>query len=79
MAVIELSDEQAAALAARAAARGLSLEAWLKELAADDAPVRPRQRSRYMLAELMSQCDLSVPLSEEDHTWLDAPAVGSEL
>lgn len=31
MTVIELSDEQAAALKARAAAQGLSLEAWFKE------------------------------------------------
>ncbi len=34
MAVIELSDEQAAALQAKAAAAGLTLEAWLQKLAA---------------------------------------------
>jgi len=33
MTVIELSDQQAAALRARAAAQGLTLEAWLKRLA----------------------------------------------
>jgi uncharacterized protein (DUF433 family) len=33
MTVIELPDEQAAALKARAAAQGLSLEAWFKRLA----------------------------------------------
>ena len=33
MAVIELPDEQAAALKAKAAAAGLTLEAWLKKLA----------------------------------------------
>ena len=33
MTVIELSDEQAAALAAKAAAQGLSLEDWFKRLA----------------------------------------------
>ncbi len=33
MTVIELSDGQAAALIAKAAAEGLSLEAWLKEQA----------------------------------------------
>lgn len=34
MTVIELPDEQAAALRAKAAAQGLSLEAWFKKLAA---------------------------------------------
>ena len=34
MAVIELSDELVAALTAKAAAEGLSLEAWLRKLAA---------------------------------------------
>jgi hypothetical protein len=33
MTVIELADEDAAALKAKAAAAGLSLEAWLKQLA----------------------------------------------
>ena len=33
MTVIELSDEQAAALAAKAAAEGLSLKAWLEKQA----------------------------------------------
>jgi hypothetical protein len=33
MTVIELTDEQAAALKAKAEAAGLSLEAWLKQLA----------------------------------------------
>ena len=80
MTVIELSDEQAAALKAKAAAHGLNLEAWLHELASEvEAPARPRKRPRYTLEELMSQCDLSVPLSDEDRAWLNAPAVGREL
>jgi hypothetical protein len=37
MAVIELSDEQAAALQAKAAAAGLTLEAWLQKLAAEES------------------------------------------
>ena len=45
MTVIELADEDAAALEAKAAAAGLRLEAWLKQLAgtADEPqpPVRP--------------------------------------
>jgi hypothetical protein len=40
MTVIELPDEQAAALTAKAAAAGLTLEAWLKKLASAE-PSRP--------------------------------------
>ena len=36
MTVIELSDEQAAALRAKAAAQGLTLEDWLRQMAAQD-------------------------------------------
>jgi plasmid stability protein len=36
MTVIELPDEQAAALKAKAAAQGLSLEAWFKKLAEEE-------------------------------------------
>jgi hypothetical protein len=38
MAVIELSDQQAAALKAKAAAAGLTLEAWLDQLAGSAEP-----------------------------------------
>ena len=38
MTVIELPDQQAAALKAKAAAQGLTLEAWLKRLADEEAP-----------------------------------------
>jgi len=80
MAVIQLPDEQAAALAAKAAAQGLTLEDWLGKLAATETPAgqaRPR-KGRYSLAELMAQCDSNAPLSAEDRAWLDAPAVGRE-
>jgi len=44
MTVIELPDEQAAALKAKAAAEGLSLEAWLNKLATAEPPAqRPLQ------------------------------------
>jgi plasmid stability protein len=44
MTVIELPDEQAAALKAKAAAEGLSLEAWLQKLASvEPAAERPLQ------------------------------------
>ena len=36
MTVIEIPDDQAAALKAKAAAQGLSLNAWLEKLAAED-------------------------------------------
>jgi hypothetical protein len=77
MTVIELSDEQAAALKAKAVAQGLTLEAWLQKLAAVEAPARPR-KDRYSLSELMAQCDLNAPLSAEDRAWLDIPAMGRE-
>jgi plasmid stability protein len=41
MTVIELPDEEAAALRKKAAAQGLSLEAWLKTLAASEATAAP--------------------------------------
>jgi hypothetical protein len=37
MTVIEIPDDQAAALKARAAAQGLTLERWLEKLATEDA------------------------------------------
>jgi len=43
MAVIELPDEQAEALKAKAAAAGLTLEAWLKRLAVEPPDERPLQ------------------------------------
>jgi hypothetical protein len=38
MTVIELPDEQAAALNAKAAAAGLTLEGWFKKLAEEESP-----------------------------------------
>lgn len=40
--------------------------------------VEPHPRPRYTLAELMGQCDLSAPITDEDQTWLDAAPVGRE-
>ena len=52
MTVIELSDEDAAALKARAAAEGLSLKAWLKKLAEEERPPAKPLKSAYgLLAE----------------------------
>jgi antitoxin ChpS len=41
--------------------------------------VEPHPRPRYTLAELMDQCDLSAPVTEEDRAWLDAVPVGREI
>jgi hypothetical protein len=80
MTVIQLPDDQAAALKARAAAQGLTLEGWLEKLSGFAVPTsQPGSRkSRYSLAELMAQCDANSPLSAEDHAWIDAPAIGRE-
>ena len=80
MAVIQLPDDQAAALKTRAAAQGLTLEAWFEKLSGVQVSTgqpAPR-RLRYSLAELMAQCDASAPLSPEDRAWIDAPAIGRE-
>jgi antitoxin ChpS len=37
------------------------------------------RRSKYTLDELLSQCDFSQPLSEDERLWLDEPPVGREL
>jgi len=80
MTVIQLPDEQAAALAAKAAAQGMSLTDWLGQLAATQAPSsqNPPRRGRYSLAELMAECDPNAELTAEDRAWLDAPPVGRE-
>ena len=55
MTVIELPDEQAAALKAKAAAFGLTLEAWLQKLAEqEEPPNRPRRHIADVIVENMS-------------------------
>jgi len=44
MTVIQLPDEQAAALNAKATAAGLTLEAWLQKLAEQETPLTSPQR-----------------------------------
>jgi antitoxin ChpS len=41
--------------------------------------VEPHPRPRYTLAELMEQCDVSAPVTEESQAWLDAEPVGREI
>lgn len=35
-------------------------------------------RSRYRLAELLDQCDFSIPSSAQERDWVDGPALGLE-
>jgi len=49
--VLELADEQIAALRAKAAAEGLSLEAWLEKLAATKPPLKPLKSAYGILAK----------------------------
>jgi hypothetical protein len=54
MTLIELPDNQAATLKAKAALQGLTLKAWLGKLAEDspaDAPRKPLKTGRGMLAK----------------------------
>jgi len=43
----------------------------------DALVARPAQK-RYTLAELLAQCDLTLPISAEEREWLDASPVGLE-
>ena len=40
--------------------------------------IEAKQRPKYTLAELLAQCDFSIPPSEEETEWLNAPPVGRE-
>jgi hypothetical protein len=72
---IDLPDDRAALLAKKAANHGLTLEGWFQKMAEAEAPTG---RQRYSLSQLIQQCDLNVPLSDEDREWMDAPAAGGE-
>ncbi len=39
----------------------------------------PKARPKYTLDELLAQCDLDAPWSEEEREWMDAPSVGNEI
>ena len=76
MATIQLPDDQAAALEAKAAAEGLTLEAWLRRLSGLEDARAPNRR--YRLADLIAQCDSSAALSDEDAQWVQVPPAGRE-
>jgi hypothetical protein len=59
MTVIELPDEKAAVLKAKAAAEGLSLEDWLQKLAQEERPAIPPDRH---IADVILENMRDVPL-----------------
>lgn len=75
MTLLQIPDEQAAALEARAAEQGLTLEDWLKKLASVEAPSPKISKCR--LEDLVAQCDAGAPLSCEDREWLELSSAGS--
>ena len=79
MAVIQLPDE-VVGLKAKAESMGMTLEAWLGALSAPEPLAREsgRRRGRYKLEDLIAQCDLNAPLTEEGRAWFDGPPVGRE-
>jgi hypothetical protein len=60
MIVIELPDEEAAALKAKAAAAGLTLEAWLKRLANAEGET-PAEHPLRTAADIVLDCMRHVP------------------
>ena len=61
MTVIELPDDQAAALKAKANAVGLTLEAWLKQLADAERQPSSAERPLQTAADIVLDCMRDVP------------------
>ena len=40
--------------------------------------IEPQRRPRYRMAELLSQCDFSVEVSDEEREWAKAAPTGAE-
>lgn len=55
MTVIQIPDEQAAALKAKAAAQGLTLEAWFRKLADEVAGAKTKRKPKKSAYGLLSQ------------------------
>jgi hypothetical protein len=58
---LNLSDEQATALQAKAAAEGLSLEAWIEKLAERAAPSPPVERPLQTAAQIILDSMRDIP------------------
>ena len=71
MTVIELSDEQAAALRAKAAAQGLTLEDWLRQMAAQDESTDADRRSKQAAAATILELQKNVKPDPEGWTIRD--------
>lgn len=41
--------------------------------------VEPEPQPRYVLEQLLAQCDPAAPLADEDTEWLGAKPVGTEI
>ena len=39
----------------------------------------PDLKSRYMMEELLAQCDATAPAAEADREWIDLAPIGNEL
>jgi hypothetical protein len=61
MTVIELPDDQAAALTAKAKAQGLTLEDWLKSLAAADVRSEDRNLDSRPISQVIAEIMQDVP------------------
>jgi hypothetical protein len=61
MRVIEIPDEQAAALTAKANAAGLTLEAWLKQLADGERETPAAGQPLQTAADIVLDCMREVP------------------
>lgn len=61
MTVIELPDEQAHVLKAKAAAEGLTLEAWIRKLAEAPATAAPSEKPLQTAADIVLSCMRNVP------------------
>lgn len=55
------------------------LEGSQVQLEGEEKKLMLRRPAKYSLDELLSQCDFSQPMSEEEREWIDSPAVGREL
>lgn len=40
--------------------------------------IEPIKKPHYKLADLLAQCDFSIPMNVDEQDWLDAPSVGLE-
>jgi antitoxin component of MazEF toxin-antitoxin module len=55
-----------------------SVEIVLKKMGNSTAPVMPPKR-KYVLAEMITQCDLKPPMPADLALWEDAQPVGQEV